>query len=158
MLTPKTGRRRQIETAQDSGGFPRSTWARDPAPSSAQPSSSCSSPGTLLGRGCQGWERQGHTHLEGTEPLTNRPSGFLLQQLETHPRPNAVMLATVQRSPSSGLALALAPPPPTKLMAASTAREKTGLMLTSDSALPLGTHVKQIGTVLHEDQTGNCFT
>lgn len=87
MLTPRTGRRRQIETAQDSGWFPRSTWARDPAPSSAQPSSSCSSPGTLLGRGCQGWEGQGHTHLEGTEPLTNRPSGFLLQQLETHPRP-----------------------------------------------------------------------
>ena len=60
------------------------------------------------------------------------------------------MLATVQRSPSSGLALALAPPPPTKLMAVSTAREKTGLMFTSDSALPLGTHVKPIGTVLHE--------
>ena len=66
------------------------------------------------------------------------------------PGPNRVMLATVQRSPSSGLALALAPPPPTKLMAVSTAREKTGLMLTSDSALPLGTHVKTIGTVLHE--------
>lgn len=64
-------------------GVPGQVTLPHPAPTQLLLLQSC----TLLGRGCQGWEGQGHTHLEGTELLTNRPSGFLLQQLETHPRP-----------------------------------------------------------------------
>ena len=128
-------------------GVPGRVTLPHPAPSPAPPAPALHPPGARV----SGLGRAGTHTLRGNRAAYKPALGVSAPAAwDSPPCPNAVMLATVQRSPSSGLALALAPPPPTKLMTASTAREKTGLMLPSDSALPLGTHVKQIGTVLHK--------